>query len=49
MGQEVDFKLVDLREGRSDTDYRVLNGRGPRYFPTEHLSSSAQHSAAGRN
>jgi hypothetical protein len=25
MGQEVDFKLVDLREGRSDTDYRVLN------------------------
>lgn len=28
MGQEADFQLVDLREGRSDTDYRVLNGRG---------------------
>jgi len=32
MGQEVDFKLVDLREGRSDTDYRVLNGRGRGIF-----------------
>jgi hypothetical protein len=27
MGQETEFKLVDLRKGRSDTDYRVLNGR----------------------
>lgn len=32
MGQEVEFKLVDLREGRSDTDYRVLNGRGRGVF-----------------
>jgi hypothetical protein len=28
MRQEVEFKLVDLREGRSDTDYRVTNGKG---------------------
>ena len=27
MGQDTEFKLVDLRVGRSDTDYRVLNGR----------------------
>lgn len=27
IGPGVEFKLVDLREGRSDTDYRVLNGR----------------------
>src|SRR5712692_3685417 len=27
MGSDVEFKLVDLREGRTDTDYRVLNGR----------------------
>jgi hypothetical protein len=32
MGQEVEFKLVDLREGRSDTDYRVLNGKGRGIF-----------------
>lgn len=28
MGQDVDFQLVDMREGYSDTDYRVLNGKG---------------------
>jgi hypothetical protein len=28
MGQEVDFQLLDLREGYTDTDYRVLNGKG---------------------
>src|SRR6266540_1663457 len=28
LGQDVDFQLVDLRQGRSDTDYRVLNGKG---------------------
>jgi hypothetical protein len=27
IGADVEFKLVDLREGRTDTDYRVLNGR----------------------
>src|SRR5579863_4747417 len=27
MGQDAEFKLVDLREGRTDTDYRVLNGK----------------------
>jgi len=27
IGSDVEFKLVDLREGRTDTDYRVLNGR----------------------
>jgi hypothetical protein len=27
MGQDAEFKLVDLRESRTDTDYRVLNGR----------------------
>jgi hypothetical protein len=27
IGQDVEFKLVDLREGRTDTDYRVLNGK----------------------
>jgi hypothetical protein len=32
MGQEVEFQLVDLREGRSDTDYRVLNGKGRGIF-----------------
>jgi hypothetical protein len=32
MGEEVEFKLVDLREGRSDTDYRVLNGKGRGIF-----------------
>lgn len=32
MGREVEFKLVDLREGRSDTDYRVLNGKGRGIF-----------------
>jgi hypothetical protein len=26
MGQTAEFKLVDIREGRTDTDYRVLNG-----------------------
>jgi hypothetical protein len=28
MGQEVDFELKDIREGYTDTDYRVLNGKG---------------------
>jgi hypothetical protein len=32
MGQEVEFELRDLREGRSDTDYRVLNGKGRGIF-----------------
>jgi hypothetical protein len=27
IGPDAEFKLVDLREGRGDTDYRVLNGR----------------------
>jgi hypothetical protein len=27
MGQDAEFKLVDLRESRTDTDYRVLNGK----------------------
>jgi hypothetical protein len=27
IGPDAEFKLVDLREGRTDTDYRVLNGR----------------------
>jgi hypothetical protein len=27
VGPDKEFKLIDLREGRSDTDYRVLNGR----------------------
>jgi len=27
IGADAEFKLVDLREGRTDTDYRVLNGR----------------------
>src|SRR5262252_6090135 len=27
IGADVEFKLVDLRQGRTDTDYRVLNGR----------------------
>jgi hypothetical protein len=27
IGPDSDFKLVDLRKGRSDTDYRVLDGR----------------------
>jgi hypothetical protein len=27
IGADVEFKLVDLREGRTDTDYRVLNGK----------------------
>jgi hypothetical protein len=27
IGRDAEFKLVDLREGRTDTDYRVLNGR----------------------
>lgn len=27
IGSDVEFKLVDLREARTDTDYRVLNGR----------------------
>ena len=27
MGESAEFKLVDLRESRTDTDYRVLNGR----------------------
>lgn len=29
-GQE--FQLVDLREGRTDTDYRLLNGQGRRVY-----------------
>lgn len=28
MGRDAEFALVDLRESRTDTDYRVLNGRG---------------------
>jgi len=32
MGEDVDFQLVDLREGRTDTDYRVLNGRGRQIY-----------------
>ncbi|SRR5579871_1063824 len=32
MGAHVEFKLVDLREGRTDTDYRVLNGSGHRVY-----------------
>lgn len=28
MGRDAEFKLVDLRERRTDTDYRVLNGKG---------------------
>jgi hypothetical protein len=27
IGPDAEFKLVDLREGRTDTDYRLLNGR----------------------
>jgi hypothetical protein len=27
IGADAEFKLIDLREGRTDTDYRVLNGR----------------------
>ncbi|MFI5011955.1 MAG: hypothetical protein ACHQAY_06380 [Hyphomicrobiales bacterium] len=27
IGQDAEFKLIDLRVGRTDTDYRVLNGR----------------------
>jgi hypothetical protein len=27
IGPDAEFKLVDLREGRGDTDYRVLNGK----------------------
>jgi hypothetical protein len=27
MGQETEFRLIDLREGRTDTDYRLLNGQ----------------------
>ena len=27
MGEDTEFKLIDLRESRTDTDYRVLNGR----------------------
>lgn len=27
IGSDIEFKLVDLREGRTDTDYRVLNGK----------------------
>jgi hypothetical protein len=28
LGPSAEFKLVDLREGRTDTDYRILNGMG---------------------
>lgn len=27
MGPDAEFKLIDLRESRTDTDYRVLNGK----------------------
>jgi hypothetical protein len=28
IGPDAEFRLVDLREGRTDTDYRLVNGRG---------------------
>jgi len=32
MGGDAEFKLVDIREGRTDTDYRVLNGLNRRIY-----------------